>query len=232
MRAALVLACLCSCAPIAVAPRKTSVRAEPSPSYQTLDGHLHYYAITRIEPFADHYSSTFFRVEGAYCTLLRVPGQLPEIDGCGWPASLTEDDRVPPDREFLLPYLRAAVLAQEPGSSGVHVSFEGAYRRVFLEEEIPCDGKHGNGYSRVELRYDAELRTIDKLQFREGSACGASPFYWASASPQWLSFTSLSEVLGMNASLPLPHELELALQDRFAHPEEGANPPRAELWRP
>ena len=198
----------------------------PSPSYQTLDGRFHYYAVTRLDSIADHFTATFLRVEGAYCTASRRPGREVEVEGCGFPASQMASDEVPADRAFLLPSLRAAVLDRERGATNLHFRFEGAYRSVILEEEVPCEGKHGQGYNSVELRYDAALETLLDIQFRSGSGCGAMPFYWASAEPRWLQFTSTRTLLDPVKPL-LDPALAASLLDLFAStaPDVGHSPP-------
>ena len=191
----------------------------PSPTYQTLDGRVHHYAVTRVEDFEDHYIATFLHHEGTYCVLSASAAQGVRNRGCGFPASLMKEDRVPRDKEALLPALRAAVLEEEPDATALRVRHEGAYRIVLLEEEVPCQGKHGNGYNIIELRYDAQLTRVLEKRHIQGSLCGAATFYWASPAPRWLAFTSPRTLLGPEtSSAPLPPELAAALAAELASP--------------
>jgi hypothetical protein len=209
-------------------PRPREAPRPPSPSYQTLDGRLHYYAVVRVEDFEDHFTATFHDVEGAYCHVSVSTARGVQLRGCGYPATIMQRDEVPRDRERLLPALREAVLAEETRARSLRFRYEGSYRVVVLEEEVPCEGKHGNGYYQVELRYDADLKVIQERRFLIGSTCGAAPFYWASPEPRWLPFTSTRTQLAPGSSAimgPLPADLTTALQAVLATPNEDHGTP-------
>ncbi|MCY0994483.1 hypothetical protein OV203_45590 [Nannocystis sp. ILAH1] len=225
--ASVVLAALAlsSCAPAArgpEAPRSEpqaavrpppAPRPPPSPTYEALDGRFHHYAVTRIEALEDHFVATFHDSEGATCDLSASDALGVRVRGCGFPATLMDGDQVPADRQRLLPALRAAVLAEAPRATLLRVRYEGTYRVVHLEEEVPCDGEHGRGYNRVELRYDATLSALREVRYLGGSACGAARFYWASPDPVWLSFTSTRPLLSpAEVKSALPPDLTAALQ--------------------
>lgn len=217
----------CEAAAPPATPSPSPSRPEPpSPTYQTLDGRFHYYAVTRLDEIADHFFVTFHEAEGAYCTVARAPGRPLVVEGCGFPATGLPADAVPDDRAFLLPAIRDAVRRQEPRAANIRVRFEGAYRSVHLEEEVPCDGAHGRGYNHVELRFDERLEKLHAVRYRQGSACGAAPFYWASPSPRWLPFTSTSTLLDVaNAHAPLRADLAKSLAELFANRADGTRPP-------
>lgn len=212
-------------------PRVREAPRPPSPSYQTLDGHLHYYAVVRVEDFEDHFTATFHDVEGAYCHVSVSTARGVQLRGCGYPATIMQHDEVPRDRERLLPALRAAVLDEETRARALHFRYEGSYRAVYLEEEVPCEGKHGNGYYQAELRYDADLKVVAEQRFLIGSTCGAAPFYWASPEPRWLPFTSTRTLLApgdRGVVGPLPPELAAALQEVLSTPKDDhTRPPEA-----
>ncbi len=183
----------------------------------------------RVEDFEDHYFATFLDAEGAYCHVSAPIAGGVRLRGCGYPATLMQRDEVPHDRERLLPALRQAVLAEETRARSLHFRYEGSYRVVHLEEEVPCDGKQGRGYYQVELRYDADLKVMQERQFLMGSACGAAPFYWASPEPQWLAFTSTRTLLAPGSAAvmgPLPPELAAAVQAVLGAPTgDHSRPP-------
>jgi hypothetical protein len=220
-------ACASAAPPATPSPSPLPSRPEPpSPTYQTLDGRFHYYAVTRLEEIADHFFVTFHDAEGAYCTVARAPGRPVVVEGCGFPATGMPADAVPDDRAFLLPSIRDAVRRQEPRAANIRVRFEGAYRSVHLEEEMPCNGAHGQGYNQVELRFDERLEKLHEVRYLQGSGCGAAPFYWASPSPRWLSFTSTRTLLGLtDAHAPLPADLARSLAELLANPGAGTLPP-------
>lgn len=148
------------------------------------------------------------------------------VEGCGFPATGLAADAVSDDRAFLLPAIRDAVRRHEPGAANIRVRFEGAYRSVHLDEEMPCDGTHGRGYNHVELRFDERLEQLQAVRYCQGSACGAAPFYWASPSPRWLPFTSTTTLLDVaNAHAPLPADLARSLAELFANRAAGTLPP-------
>jgi hypothetical protein len=200
----------------------------PSASYEALDGRAHYYAVVRLEPFEDHFTATFHHIEGAYCTLTASAARGVTLEGCGFPSSVPREDRVPEARRGLLPALRDAVFREEPDATSLRFRYDGTYRSVYLEEEVPCAGKHGNGYNRVELRYDERLLTILERKYLQGSLCGAAPFYWASPEPKWLQYTSPRTLLSIDAAAePLPPALLDSLRAVLASPEGDHSVPPA-----
>ena len=216
----------CQAAPGAVAQTPARPAQPPSATYQALDGRFHYYAVTRLDEVADHFFVTFHDSEGAYCTVSRRPGMAVVVEGCGFPATKMMTDAIPDDRAFLLPLIQDAVRQQEPGAKDIRVRFEGAYRSIHLEEEVPCEGAHGQGYNSVELRYDERLERLLEVRYRQGSHCGAAPFYWASPEPRWLHFTSTRTLLDTaTAKAPLPADLSASLAELFANPAAHARPP-------
>lgn len=227
----LVVACETSNQPPARparAPRPAPVARPASPSYQTLDGHAHYYAVVRLEAFEDHFTATFHHFEGAYCTLTASAPKGVVLEGCGFPATVAREDRVPAARQGLLPELRAAVLTDEPDAKSLHFRHDGAYRSVYLEEEVPCAGKHGQGYNIVELRYDERLEKVLESRYVAGSNCGAAPFYWASPEPKWLQYTSSRALLAVeSATQPFPPELDASLRAVLASPDRDHSTPPA-----
>lgn len=169
---------------------------------------------------------TFHDAEGAFCTVARAPGRPLVVEGCGFPATGLPDDTVPDDRAFLLRAIRDAVRRQEPRAANIRIHYQGTYRSVHLEEEVPCDGAHGHGYNHVELRFDERLEKLQAVRYLGGSACGAAPSCWASPSPRWLPSTSTSTLLDVaNAHPPLPDELARSLADLLANRALGTQPP-------
>ncbi len=184
--------------------------------------------MVRVEDFEDHFTATFHDVEGAYCRVAFSDANGVQVRGCGFPATLLERDDVPRERQHLLPALRAGVRAEQTRARALRFRYDGSYRVVVLEEEVPCDGKHGSGYYQVELRFDAALKVVKEQRFLMGSACGAAPFYWASPEPRWLRFTSPRALLAPDKSVmmgPLPPELGAALQAVLATPNEDHGTP-------
>lgn len=205
-------------------PARPVAPPEPrSASYDALDGALHYYAITRVEPFEEHYFATYHHVEGAYCELVASNAGA-RVVGCGFPSSVTGRDVVPPDLEARLPSLRDALRTEEPEATSIGIAYEGTFRLVVLEEEVPCEGHHGHGYNQVELRFDAAFTHLVGQRYRHGSGCGAAPFYWASAHPRWLAFTSTKPLLAPDTK-SLPPDLFAAVVDVLTKPDEDHSVP-------
>ena len=169
----LQLACEAAAPPVTPSHAPSLSRPEPpsppSPTYQTLDGRFHYYAVTRLDEIADHFFVTFHDAEGAYCRVARAPGRPVVVEGCGFPATGLPADAVPDDRAFVLPAMRDALCRQEPGAANIRVRFDGAYRSVNREEEVPCDGAHGHGYNNVELRFDERLEKLQEVRYLRGA---------------------------------------------------------------
>lgn len=183
------------------APASAPQPPKPTPAvYASLDGRVHYYAITLVRPLEHHFVATYLSVEGGYCDVVANQRNEVTVLGCGFPSGVAEDDHVGREYAALLPALRTAVLRAKPGAQRLHVRYEGTYRSVLLEEEVPCHGKHGQGYNQVELHFDAELRTLVAAEYHAGSNCGASPFYWVSENPRWVPFTSPTVLLAPSGS--------------------------------
>lgn len=209
----------------AAAPRVREAKEPASPSYELLDGTQHYYAIVRVEPYRSHFVGTFLDIESAYCQLGGSSKYDVKVEGCAFPATRMAADELPGLVDWG-PMLRAALLREKRNATLIHFRYEGSYRRVDLEEEVPCAGRHGKGYNRIELWMDAELSQVLSVHYDAGSECGAKRFYWASSAPRWLAFTSDHTLLGVDRpSLALPPVLLDPMRDVLGHLERDHSVP-------
>lgn len=219
--------CALGCAAPQPAAR-TATREIPSPSYRQLEGARHFYAIVRAEPYRSHFSATFLHHEYAGCHLSADATGPVQVDSCAFPASRLREDALPSPYGEWAPRLRAALRREEPNAKDVHLRYEGTYRRVTLEEQVPCNGAHGRGFHRIELRMDKAGVNVLSAEHTDGSQCGALDFYWASANPQWIAFTSTQTLFepGAGAPVVVPPALLGPLREVLEHPErDHSNPP-------
>jgi hypothetical protein len=219
------------------APQSASrpIQEAPVPAaYLALDPRYHYYAVIGTTEYAHHYTATFHDAEGAYCELSASPAGVVQNNGCGFPASLMQEDHVPNEQRDWLDALKAAVTAQEPNARRIRVRYTGTYRTVTVQEATPCPAPngagtiHGHGYMTVDFRYNEHFTELRGTSLVTGSECGALLYYWAAREPRWLPFTSTTSLLGnLVFRHAFPDELMPALRKLLANPgaDYSAPPP-------
>jgi hypothetical protein len=218
-----------------LAPATATPKPRPplDPSYRTLDASYTYYAIASIDELRDHYLVTFHHVEAAYCNFGVSVATGAITGGCGFPATMLGEDRVPHDRRDALPALRAEVRRRKPGASNIRAEFVGRNRLVVLDELRPCDfasrGRvHGHDYTRLELELDSGLTGLLGIGRGAGSNCGAAFCYWCAPEPRWLPLRTTDPLIGPLASgarRGVSAELLAAIIEVLAEPDKEWPPP-------
>lgn len=205
------LASAAACAP-APAPRPPDHRPA-SPRYRTLDPRLHHYAVTYVGPYEEHYTATTDDNQGIRCAFTYSSRWGRRLQRCETGSWSPAGGSVPSGREGLAREMSEEARQVTARDVPPHVTYDGTFRLVRLEEEIPCDGAHGRGASFVHLRYDEDLRQVQEHHEVGSTRCRApAPFSWGGPEPRWLPLTSATPLLDGSDGHPLPPALTTALQ--------------------